>query len=297
MEYVRHLFERGLEVSDAPHAVQGLAGCPDVLAEMASRYSVRLILATAKSEAVWEPEERTRDILLKTDRRPFSTFLDQYCDALINGHTVHAALDAKYELNGIKYHCTNLANTYGDVARYIYGISQTPHSSVGDQIRCIWRYDLYFEFDSLLSKARRSLDRLGTIAWMHYPPPKGRALPNSFKDQLRDLRTSMPSEVFQKLDSFWQSSGRKLKDYRDCAHHFTPLDVLGCSATVKRGTHSAFTVHAPIPDNPSARSRKAFVYKQELDALTYGWETANEVLGLYQALADTRPKESSQGTA
>ena len=39
-----------------------------------------------------------------------------------------------------------------------------------------------------------------------------------------------------------------------------------------------------LPDNPEERSRNKFLYKDGVDALTYGWEIACEVLDVTSAI-------------
>jgi hypothetical protein len=49
---------------------------------------------------------------------------------------------------------------------------------------------------------------------------------------------------------------------------------------MKRLGDGVWRAWARIPDNPQARSKKKFTYTLGLDALTYGWEVANEVVAL-----------------
>jgi hypothetical protein len=58
-------------------------------------------------------------------------------------------------------------------------------------------------------------------------------------------------------------------------------------------TGGIWTCSVLIPDNPEARSAKKFTYKSNIDALTYGWELANEIVDvayeLISATPDLRP--------
>jgi hypothetical protein len=65
-----------------------------------------------------------------------------------------------------------------------------------------------------------------------------------------------------------------------------PVDLPFATVTVQQKFPGIFTAWARIPDNPGAHSKTKFTFKKRLDALTYGWETANEVLRVLEVVVD-----------
>jgi hypothetical protein len=45
-----------------------------------------------------------------------------------------------------------------------------------------------------------------------------------------------------------------------------------------------YTARLPIPDNPGEKRDRKFVYRKKIDALTYGWSRASDVLSIAELL-------------
>jgi hypothetical protein len=107
-----------------------------------------------------------------------------------------------------------------------------------------------------------------------------------------------PKQLAAGLGSSWTDVGEKLKDYRDCTQHHVSMDLGGTIVTMKCLGDGVWRAWARIPDNPETKSKKKFTYAAGHDALTYGWEVANEVLSLASAVVDaaSAPGRALTGT-
>ena len=140
----------------------------------------------------------------------------------------------------------------------------------------------YFEFDALLSAARRAYDKAGNLAWAAFRGSGG-GRPDNLAKLLKRCEC-IPKELADRLKQSWVKIGSRLKDFRDCTQHFASTDIGGCSIRMEKLDAGIWRAVAPIPDNPEAKSRSRFTYTCRLDALTYGWEVTNEVACLASAL-------------
>lgn len=59
----------------------------------------------------------------------------------------------------------------------------------------------------------------------------------------------------------------KLKDYRDCFTHYTPVDYLVSADVVER--QNEYYVRCKLPTNPNVRDNTQFRYSVSLDVLKY----------------------------
>jgi hypothetical protein len=71
--------------------------------------------------------------------------------------------------------------------------------------------------------------------------------------------------------------GTLVTKYRDCIHHYVPLDFGLASIDMQEHLPGVWAAWARVPDNPEARSKSRFRFTKDLDALTLGWNIAAEV--------------------
>ena len=135
----------------------------------------------------------------------------------------------------------------------------------------------YYELDALLSAGRRAYDKIGSCVWQAFE--RRRDGPNDLGKMLFRFRNA-PTALVERLRRSWTDVGAKLKDYRDCTQHFTSTDIGMEAVTMWRIAPNVWTAWARIPDNPEVKSKAKFTYALGHDALTYGWEVANEVIRL-----------------
>jgi hypothetical protein len=51
-----------------------------------------------------------------------------------------------------------------------------------------------------------------------------------------------------------------------------------------------------IPDNPEDKSKRKFRYAGKIDALTYGWEIANEIVDVASTIVNAIPQKTVLST-
>jgi hypothetical protein len=82
------------------------------------------------------------------------------------------------------------------------------------------------------------------------------------------------------LETSWELYGEKMTAYRDCIQHYVPVTFGIQTASMERVAGDIWSVRLRLPDNPERKSQPAFKFEKNLDALTYGWELANEVMNV-----------------
>jgi len=219
-------------------------------------------------------------LLLSTN----GNLLDLQASALSSPWTTNVAVLFKafalaYDAGAVLYHCRNLAKAYGAVVAQFERTRSIPgyEESTSGFVSFNHQAEPYYELDALLSASRRVYDKIGHCVWQAFEGGKG--MPRNMADLLVKLK-SCPQPLLARLNNSWTNVGEKLKDYRDYTQHFASIDIGGATVTMKRLADGVWTAWARIPDNPEVKSKKRFSYACEYDALTYGWEVANEVISL-----------------
>jgi hypothetical protein len=80
----------------------------------------------------------------------------------------------------------------------------------------------YYEFDALLSVARRGYDACRYLMWKCFGT-KGRSRPRSF-ERVLPLCDRLDPDTRRDLEKSWRVWGAQLTEYRDCIHHYVPVD-------------------------------------------------------------------------
>lgn len=157
----------------------------------------------------------------------------------------------------------------------------------------------YYEFDALLGVVRRSYDACRYPLWKCFGPTKGH-VPRSF-ERVLPLCDRLDPGTRNALEESWRAWGVTVTEYRDCVHHYVPVDFGVASLSMQQPVPGVWSALARIPDNPRARSKSQFVYCEGLDALSFGWRAATEasrVLGMVSAAVSGREdrQQISPGT-
>jgi hypothetical protein len=183
-----------------------------------------------------------------------------------------------YDIGAALHHCVNLAKAYESIVNNFQYIRAIPGhtTSESDFVALGSQEEPYYELDALLSASRRAYDKIGHLVW-HAFEGGGGGMPKNMT-QLLDRLNTCPLPLADHLRSSWIKVGKRLKDYRDCTQHFASVDMGLGTVMMKNLGDDAWRAWARIPDNPEAKSKKKFTYALDLDALTYGWEVANEIV-------------------
>lgn len=220
-----------------------------------------------------------------------------YSQPITDGLLLPKTFALAYDVGAALHHCVSLAKAYESIVNSYQRIRAIPGFATSDSEFATFGYqqEPYYELDALLSAARRAYDKIGHYVW-HAFEGGGGGRPDNMA-QLVERLNSCPQPLTERLTNSWLAVGARLKNYRDCTQHFVSVDIGFGSGTVmmNRLADDVWKAWARIPDNPEVLSRKKFSYALGLDALTYGWEVANEVMALAtEVVAAATPKPETE---
>lgn len=131
---------------------------------------------------------------------------------------------------------------------------------------------MYWEFESLLSSANISLDitaRILSTAFKEQLPPNfNKACKN--KNDTYGIISFLNSEK-----DGWVS---KMKDYRDCFIHYTPVDTVLSIEAIK--LKNKWFIYGKLPINPNERDITRFEFNYDVDVLKYSVFIYEKILNL-----------------
>jgi len=301
MNLVQVVFEKGvtLEYSSTgslyflsvgkPHS-----SIPMTIGEFTEKYSIRPILITVclskgmtkKYLLSTNQELGTKDFQLQQmifDKQAIGILevmmTHLLFDHLENLSTISDSLvgrlfNLQYVIGATIYHCKRLAEIYSHIC---HQFANLPTVVIKDSKSMIFGNfpDPLYEFDALITAARRTYDYTRYIIWDVFGPGGG-STPRSFPTTL-PICENLPTSLAISLEDSWEKYGKKLKAYRDCIQHYSPLNHAISSNKMVRIEENVWSTSIFIPDNPDARSITKFRFADEIDALTYGWILTNEV--------------------
>jgi hypothetical protein len=197
-----------------------------------------------------------------------------------------------YLLGAVAYHCERLAQLYAEICHEFVRV-RFPDTSETNFVTFEYQPDPYYEFDALVTAARRTYDYSRYLLWQAFGDGSS-SVPRSLAATL-PCCNHMPPQLRERIDASWKQYGELLTDYRDCLQHYVPLDFGMASASMYRLPCRAWAMTLRIPDNPGVRSKRLFTYALQRDVLTYGYEVTNELLHVMQALGDavgSKPRDA-----
>jgi hypothetical protein len=246
--------------------------------EVTSRFGLRPVQIT---ESLSSGEERTF-ILAQKKPELFGLHVTNIQQVALRTDVMFPSITTLlYLLGALEYHCSRLCAEYARTCDTLY------RHPFGDEDKFIFggQGNCYFEFESLVTTMRRTYDALRFPLWRLFGPNKG-SIPLSFYKTLPQCQ-SLPADVARQLTENWRSIGSRITEYRDCIQHYAPVAFSMGSLHILRGPAGAWTMRALIPDNPEARSQKRFTFRENLDALTFGWDAINSLLDMCTLVVDS----------
>ena len=192
-----------------------------------------------------------------------------------------------YTTGAVIYHCKRLTHSYRKICDDFVG-NKIPLINQQEKQIFSSQEEPYYEFDALITAARRAYDITRYILWKYFGPKNG-SVPASFKKCL-PLCHSLPVNLKERLESSWSRYGLKLTKYRDCVQHYSPIDFILSSAHMTRLKKMVWSTSLIIADNPEAKSKRGFTYNDKIDALSYAWEITTEILDIAKLII----KEASE---
>lgn len=288
MEITRAVFEQGVElrllanrweVSSAPAGEKIVF--PTLQAAMTALAPLRPLLVTEKRNFGGD----LTLLLRRNGKESFGVCVSGLMNRPLAADTIYPVYHLQYLLGAVGYHCQQLAELYAQVALRYSEISQIPgHGDKSDAGTFGYQTEPYYEFEALVGAARRSYDTLRYLLWQRFGNTKG-STPRSLEALLK-TNNQIPEQLQKQLKASWDGYGVLLTQYRDCIHHYVPVDFGLASAFMRRHASRAWTTTIRIPDNPEARSKKRFSFILGRDALTYAWELSDEVLQVVMTTVD-----------
>lgn len=275
--FVRLVFENGVELrrtSGRSWSLQAAGGkqVSSTPTEVEENYDVRPILVTERLPTGYELTLLLSPIIRHDSFNSELSQLHQKALKKPGSIAISDITNLVYIVGAVLHHCRHLAEVYSAICRHY---ASFPFPQENEKAIFGNQEEPFYELEALVTQARRSYKMLQVVVWHAYGLPHGR--PNSFERVLA-LCEDIPTNLEARLSQSWRQYGSKLKDYRDCIHHYVPLTRHMAYAWMTKLEGETFSTSILIPDNPEARSQKLFRYDSQLDALTYGWELANEVL-------------------
>ena len=288
VQVIRAVFEQGIElrfvsdrwtISSAPPAAgAAFASLSDAVTALSP---LRPLLFTEKRSFGGD-----LTLLLRCGGKEyFGICVSDLINRSLSTDTLYPVYHLAYLLGALSYHCQRLAELYAQIAVRYCEITQIPgHSDSNDVATFGYQTEPYYEFEALVGAARRSYDSIRYVLWQRFGPRKG-STPRSLETLLK-ARSDIPETLHKRLTTSWQNFGVPLTHYRDCIHHYVPVDFGLAYAFMRRHPLRAWTTTIRIPDNPEIRSKNGFTFALGRDALTYAWELADEVLGVVIAAVE-----------
>jgi hypothetical protein len=293
MEILRWVLEHGIELRSADKRWTVSSASPGAGINFKSLSDALMAHLPLRPVLVTEKRNFGGDLTLLlrcNDKGTFNLCVSDLMQSKLALDMLHPVHRLTYLLGAVGYHCQRLAEVYADIAKdycqitQITQITQIPGHGDNDVASLQNQTEPYYEFEALIGAARRTYDSARYILWPRFGPKKD-SMPRSL-ERLLKMRTNMPEALHERLATSWQKFGVSLTNYRDCIHHYVPVEFGLASAITRRHSSQAWMTTIWIPDNPEARSKNQFTFGLHRDALTYAWELADEVLGVSTAVVE-----------
>lgn len=299
MSVVRIIFEKGIEIGNAQNSIRlPVNGRPlvDLYAQVMKIYGVRPLLVTENVGGLaGSPHERHLVLALDGQSilnvRLSSISLPKGLAESRYSKLLRPAMNIQYAAGAMVYHCEQLALLYASICDQacdydkISGIECKAFDFQGQSAA-------YYEIDAMITSARRTYDSIRYILWPVFGLGGGQT-PRNFIKTL-DACNRMPARLREVLAQSWSLYGEKLTAYRDCIQHYVPISHGFQTACLEQVVGGYWSVCLRIPDNPEAKSQHSFCFPRGLDALTYCWEVANELIDVAVRVLDAIPVETNE---
>jgi hypothetical protein len=278
MHPVRVIFERGItaKLIDSDWHIINLNG------GRTERIDPRTIESTFRVRPiVLTNGHRNDNLLLRINTRELFAFDINDFETCAVRNSGSGALNNSYLLRSLQYHCTQLALSYAHICE---SFAYFPIPIDEDVATFGSNPEPYFEFESLVTTIRRTYDYFRYMLWQHFGD--GGSISSNFCKTLEKCRDRMPPQLASRLETSWSKFGDEITAYRDCLIHYSPTTFGMGASCMQKLPNEAWSLIVRIPDNPISHSQRQFVWDQQRDALTYGWEATNEILNVATILAE-----------
>lgn len=136
-------------------------------------------------------------------------------------------------------------------------------------------WEVYWDFESFLNACGAALDVLARIVGLFYEEQT----PVSFSKLCGKKDLAGPADVLRVAQNRWV---QKLKDYRDCFVHYTPVDNeswINCHRF-----SNGWEAYCRLPLNPNARDTDSFRFSRRAELLRYSLATYRHLMALDKSI-------------
>jgi hypothetical protein len=132
-------------------------------------------------------------------------------------------------------------------------------------------WHIYWDFEAFLNAVGSALDVLARIVGLFYSNPA----PLTFSKLCGKSELSGAVDVLRSAQRVWVL---RLKDYRDCFVHYTPVDHESWIHCHKYP--NGWEVRCPLPVNPNVRETVGFRFSRRVELLRYAFEVHKHLMAL-----------------
>ncbi len=137
-------------------------------------------------------------------------------------------------------------------------------------------HQVYWDFECYLNSINCALDILARII----SPAFNEQTPVSLNKICNKKNLEGPVEILRRAKSRWIN---RLKDYRDCFIHYTPVDN---RVYLNLNKYSdGWEIHAKLPINPNIRNIEGFKFSRRVELLKYSFTVYKHMVALDRAIA------------
>jgi hypothetical protein len=144
----------------------------------------------------------------------------------------------------------------------------------------------YFDFEAFLNAVGASLDALARVVGTAYKEQT----PPAFNKLCGKAHLGGCAEILREAKAGWV---QKLKDYRDCFVHYTPVDTLLCMGMSLRSNGWEF--RCKLPTNPNCREILRFRYSRRTELFRYALSVWRNLTKLDRRIADEIGRKYNAG--
>jgi len=184
----------------------------------------------------------------------------------------------RYHLDHAEYRLNQIHEKYQNLSKEIVKIHYQNSDSDIFQVSVggLEAHVIYWDFESYLSSISCALDVLARVVGTAYSGSP----PVSFNKLCAKKEFTGIVDILRKAQSRWV---HRLKDYRDCFIHYTPVDNMVSLSVRKEG--SAYRVRCKLPVNPNIRENIGFRYSKRVELLSYAATVFRNMQALDRSVA------------
>lgn len=182
----------------------------------------------------------------------------------------------RFHLDGADFRLSTMHKSLKSICQHLATRAQSRDLELAVHNHFVQR--LYWDFESYLSEVSIALDFLARVVG----PAFQQQSPSSFNKLCKNARQHVILDLFRKARQRWV---KRLKDYRDCFTHYTPVDTF-LMARMQRHA-GGWELLVKLPVNPNVREILGFRYSRRVEMMRYAITVHRHVTAFDRAVAKT----------